>query len=344
VFGTLGSLRTRWLTLVTPWIAVTLAGCPTAPPVEPDPVVSLGLTLHLERAGILDNEAHYGDYLVELEDVVGWADGHGARLTLESRHLTQAILTHEDDPLDNLLAALQSSGHTVGFHADIGIEEGLTQELFTEQLTMGRAELAQVGIEARHVSGICSELDWVTAAAAAGFSFSTGQVAFCLKSLPEADQPEWVRDCEFPWDCHQPYPETVVGRLEPWHVVDGASWTTPVPLGQGELTVNHDGGLLECLAEDAAGGESNTACPFDDDDIEQYEIELQAAIDNATAEGVNDFTVVWSLGDPPEEEVFERWLSAIDPHVEDGLARWRTADEIHLMFQTLNGLAPGASP
>lgn len=324
---------------MTPWIAAILAGCPTAP-VETDPVVSLGLTLHLERQGILDNEEHYGDYLVELGDVVGWAEEHGVRLTVESRHLTQAILNHEADSLDNRLLDLQAAGHTVGVHGDIGIEEGLTQELFTEQLTEARAAAAQVGVEALHVSGICSELDWVTAAADAGFSFSAGQVAFCLKSLPEADQPEWVRDCEFPWDCHQPYPDTVAGRLEPWHVQDGATWTTPVPLGHGELTVLHDGGLLQCLAEDAATGESSTVCPFDDDDIEQYGIELQTAIDNATAGGVNAFTVVWSLGDPPDEEVFGRWLDAVDPYVEDGVVRWRTAHEIHLMFQSLYGLTP----
>ena len=297
--------------------------------------------IYMERNGILDSEEHYRDYLVELGDMVSLAEGHGARLTVESRHLTQAILTHEDDPLDNLLIELSSAGHTVGVHADIGIEDGLTQELFTEQLTAGRAELAQVGIEARHVSGICSPLDWVTAAAAAGFTYSTGQVAFCLRSLPEDDQPEWVRDCEFPWDCHQPYPDTVADRLEPWHVVDGASWTTPVPLGQGELTVIHDGGLLECLAEDASGDESNIACPFDDADIEQYELQLQAAIDGATAGGVNAFTIVWSLGDPPEKEVFERWMGAIDPYVEDGAAHWRTTDEVLVMFRTLYGLAPG---
>ncbi len=313
-----------------------------SPPVveEPAPVVSLGLTLHLERTGILQTQEGYERLREDLSDLAPVVEEYGARMTIEARDTADAFLLYEDDPTDNVLAELRSRGHGVGYHADLGFAEDLTQTTFTEQLATGRSAFDQVGLPVQHVSGICSALDWVSAAADAGFVFTTGQVAYCLRSLPEADQPAWVQDCDAPWDCHQPYPETVEERLEPWQVLDGASWTTPLPLGDGRITVVHSGGLLACLAEDAETDGSNTVCEFDGADILQYREDLDRAIEAAIPDGVNTFVVVWSMGDAPDETWLRTWLSVVDEYVSEGRAVWRTAGETHLRFRVRHGMDP----
>lgn len=91
---------------------------------------------------------------------------------------------------DNVLKELYEKGHGIGVHADVGgsvEKEDLTQASFTSKLAkMKRTIESLTGIDVRHVSGICSTLDWVKAAIDADYEFTTGTVAYCVMSMPES--------------------------------------------------------------------------------------------------------------------------------------------------------------
>jgi hypothetical protein len=109
-------------------------------------------------------------------------EAYGAKLTWESREVTDAIVRWGD----NVLLEMEQRGHGIGVHADIGGQRDYDCDLFIAALREEREQLESLGVTVRHVSGIVSHCDWVTAAAEAGYGFTTGQVAYAVMSMPDA--------------------------------------------------------------------------------------------------------------------------------------------------------------
>ena len=324
----------RWALLA----CLASGGCPTDPGDPPlpdddtsgdddttsptDPAVVIGVSAHLERENIDTAALQFETYVARLREYVDLFEAHGALLTVESRQLTRGVVTFDD----NVLLEMQDAGHAIGIHADMGEQWPYNESHFFHELTSRWMEMEFAGIEPRHVSGICSRLDWVSVAADVGFEFTTGQTEYCLKSLPVEQQPRHIQVCSHPTLCHRTYPYDVEHRLYPWPVADGATWTSPVE--EGPLVLLHTGGMLNCLHEEEGTGEAPLSCEFDDDDVETYLALLERALAAAEPGKPGAFFVVWSYGSDLDDEQLERWLAAIDPYVDEGLVTWGTAFDV----------------
>jgi hypothetical protein len=298
-----------------------------APEVEaPDsePLLQLVLTVHLEGWQTSD-EATYRRYAALLRERADLFERHGARLTLESKELTTGAIRWGDD----VLSELRGRGHDVAIHADVGGNPALpySTEQMTADLRAKRAELARLGLTARHVSGICAPQDWVSAVVDSGFSAVTGLVAYCLMSLPEDQRPDGYETCRSAAACHASWPPDTAQKLHPYRVESASSWTSPAPDDGGRLTVVPIFGGIHCLAEEQA--DPNTiGCTLDAEDVDAFETLMSSALALAEPDRVNVVGLNWSFGEPFALEDLERLLVAADAWVMRGDARWSTVAEV----------------
>jgi len=197
-----------------------------------------------------------------------------------------------------------------------------------------QAALQSLNVNTRHVSGICSHLDWVNAAADAGFKFTTGQVAYCLMSMPEAARPLAFRDCKTPAACHQPFPTELAGRLTPYNADSGTNWL--VPSANGRLVLIPSSGVLICAYEEM-NDPGYRKCEFDEKDIDASISEIEEAIALSEPGRVNTYYAAYSLGAAPDLALMEKWLQAIKPHVDSGKAEWKTMPEMYDAYIAGNG-------
>lgn len=274
---------------------------------------------------------------------LAWADGlrafatafeaHGARLTLEPR---QEVLMGTSDAR-SVLVELEGHGHSVGSHAATGSAAGLTEEGFAAILTMRRASLDAVVDQVDHVSGICSTLDFVTAASAAGFTYTTGATAACLTAMAPADRPAGYTSfaCPMPTSpgCHTGYPTDVAARIRPWRALDAAHWLTDDP--HGVLVVLPGSGTLPCLEEEAqSSGALPSNCVLDAADQARATADLDDAIAHLDPQRPNTFYWVWGNFDPSnvDYDALDAVLDAIDVRIAAGTVQWATASEMYQAF------------
>jgi hypothetical protein len=307
-------------------IALLALGCTspegdTAAPSEA-PVLLLGLMVHLEGWDLQD-QALYAQYVTTVDAYVDVFEAHGAKLTLENSNAIAASAAAGDD----FLVDLERRGHTVGVHADLGGGGPIpySQGQFALDLTVMKDDMEDLGVaQVRHVSGVCSELDWVTAALDAGFEFITGNVGYCAMSLPVDDRPEAYRDCENAASCHGMLPEDVPGRLHPWRARDGATWLTPDPDGSVVILPSSSG--IHCQDEDPA---STAPCEYTDADIDAQLAEMEDALGQLDPDQLNTWYLSWSLGMPIDPTLLDQWLTRVDAYVADGTVQWSTIGEMY---------------
>jgi len=288
---------------------------------ETEPVLLLiGLMVHLEGHRV-DSESDHDDYREAIVAYADLFDAHGAVPTWEVREPIDSCLTYKDP----YFRPLEARGHGIGVHADLGgpdMPEGYDVPLFTDDLAGMKSRLESQEVSVRHVSGVCSELDWTAAVAGAGYSFVTGVVDYCLKSL--APVPEEVADCVDPADCHDPYPAELADRLHPWRM-DDDNWIDSA--ADGSVVILPES--TTSLPKLASGGDDLS---FTDEDIDEYLVQLEAALALVDPEQVNVFFQLWSFGLALDPEVMERWLIAIEPYVASGQVRWVSLPEMYDAF------------
>ncbi|MEA2009011.1 MAG: hypothetical protein U9O54_07805, partial [Chloroflexota bacterium] len=214
----------------------------------------------------------------------------------------------------NVLMELYRRGDGIGVHADLGGKTPCPggEAQFVKDLRGLRQRMVELGIPVTHVSGICSTLDWVTAALDAGFEAVTGTVEYCLKSLPLNQQSSQIQACESPGECHDPYPNEIPEMLYPWRAADGSSWTTPAEEG---LLVFSTAGQLPC--SDGRGTPSQC-------DLQIIEQALAARESGK----FHSIFFVWSYGFPMEEEILRAFYESLQPYIESGDVVWQTMPEL----------------
>ncbi len=202
---------------------------------EPEPL-HVGLSVHLEGYPLGTEQTGYNEdvYRTYRERILAYSDlanGYDMPITWETSNLIGPSAAFEP----NVLKELYERGDGVGIHADLGgrSSDSLDQQAFSLQIRRLRTEMEAMGIPVIHASGICSDLDWVTAARQAGIEATSGAVNYCLRSLPQDEQPPGVQACEGPGDgvCHDPYPGEFPEAMHPWRAADGATWTKPADEG-----------------------------------------------------------------------------------------------------------------
>ncbi len=279
--------------------------------------------VHLEGWSDDQDRAKFIRHAALLREYADLFERYGARLTLESKEFTGGCLKWGD----NVLLEMEQRGHGIGVHADVGGERNYNCSRFTDELRAKKQQLESLGVTVRHVSGIVSSCDWVTAAADAGYLFTTGTVAYGVTSMPVELRPEPYKNCQSPMACHQPFPPNLSDRLHPWRMNSGADWVTPAP--NGRLVILPSGGGLACMYEESTSTDSVTQCRFALEDTDAFIQQLEEAVSYASAEQVNIYYVAWSFGSPLDKGLLETWLRRILPYVESGQVEWKTLPEMY---------------
>jgi hypothetical protein len=288
-----------------------------------DAVVRLGIMIHLE-GWTFNNPAKFADYAASLRAYADLFEKHGAKMTFECRSdHADAIVKYGD----NYLEEMQSRGHGIGVHADSGYPEAsFTQASFANEIEKKANELESLGVTIRHVSGICSALDWVGAAIDAGYAFSTGNVAYCAMSLDDSVQPPEYSACASPAACHFQYP--VGAPHHPYRPASSQFWLDDDR--EGKLVLLPAGYILDGFDEEVNGGTTPLEdAVFDAADIAAFEAEIDKAIAAADPAQYNIYYVAWSFGKPLDLGVMEDWLEAVDARVKTGKLAWRTLPEMY---------------
>ncbi len=294
--------------------------------------IAIGLMVHLEGWKARDEQG-FDRYAGIIRRYATLFEQHSAKLTLEAKEPIDTIPQYGD----NFLADLEGRGHGIGVHADMGFNRGqpVDYDDFARDLKARRVAAQKLGVTVRHVSGICSTEDWVSAAIEAGYLFHTGDVGFCFASMPREDRPPQFRDCRAPGACHDPAVSDLADRIHPWRAKDGATWFRADP--KGKLVIIPSSHTLDCYAEATSSAGNHLKCEIDQADIDAFIRELDQAIALADPDKVNTLYASWSLGRPIDEAWMERWLSAIDPYVADGRVVWKTLPEMYDMFVASEG-------
>jgi hypothetical protein len=286
------------------------------------PLLYLGIMVHLEGWDDNRDQESFERHVSLVREYADLFERYGAKLTLESKELTDGSIRWGD----NVLLEMERRGHGIGVHADIGGSLSYDCDRFTPDLRAERLQLESLGVSVRHVSGNTSHCDWVTATINAGYEFTTGTVAYNVMSMPEESRPEEYRHCPTPSKCHQIYPPDLVDRLHPWRAMDGSNWLTHDPEG-GLVILASDGGL-NCIQEELEGGVTSP-CEFNDGDIAYTVDRIEEALSLASPDQVNLIYFSWSLGKPLDPEIMEVWLEKIKPFVDEGTVSWAALPEIY---------------
>ena len=232
--------------LIVPAAACSSATATPAPATGPA-VLQIGIMVHLEGWHDDTDKGRFAEHALLMRDYAALFEKHGAKLTWESKEVTEGIIRWGD----NVLLEMQQRGHGVGVHADIGGEKSYDCARFAGDLRAEKVQLESLGVTVRHVSGIVSTCDWVTAAADAGFLFTTGNVAYSVMSMPVEKRPAEYRDCKSPSACHDTFPTELADRINPWRAEDGTNWLTDNR--KGHLVILPASGGIALMGEEASG-------------------------------------------------------------------------------------------
>ncbi|MEM3555078.1 MAG: hypothetical protein QXU79_04625 [Candidatus Micrarchaeaceae archaeon] len=287
-------------------------------------VLYLGIIVHLEGWPDDENEARFKTHAALVREYADLFERYGARLTLESKEFTEGCLHWGD----NVLKEMEQRGHGIGVHADVGGEKNYDCSRFATDLRAKKEQLEALGVTVRHVSGIVSHCDWVTAAADAGYLFTTGQVAYSVMSLPPEKRPPEFRNCPNPAACHQPFPTELKDRIHPWRMSSGTDWLTHDP--KGRLVLLPSSGGLACMQEETSSPTtSHTGCEFTQEDIDAFIRQLEEALSYVEPDKVNIYYISWSLGKSLDKGLLETWLQRIQPYVQSGRVEWKTLPQMY---------------
>ena len=282
-------------------------------------VLYFTVMVHLEGWDDVNKQSAFQRHAALVRQYADLFEKYGAKLTLESKEFTAGCIAWED----NVLKEMQDRGHGIGVHADIGGSKKTTLRQLTTGIRQMKAELETLGVTVRHVSGVCSDKDWVQACIDAGYEAVTGVVSYGLWSLDEANRPAGFTPYPNPAAGHAAYPWDIASTVAPWRTSDGGNWIVNDPAG--ELIIIPSGPSLVYAYEDSAGVEQADLNAADIDVWRQTIDEALACTDSRT---VNTYYAAWSLGGPVNENALEAWLQMIDEYVQAGRIVWATVPEM----------------
>tara|TARA_Y100000310_G_scaffold330850_1_gene403251 strand:+ start:939 stop:1934 length:996 start_codon:yes stop_codon:yes gene_type:complete len=315
-------------------LTVLITSCSVDTTEEP---LYLGMMVHIEG---WDTENIYQDeYETHKEAVEAFADifdEHNAKATFEaSPEFILAGINFDD----NFLLELYERGHGIGVHADVGGQGGLNDEYYNfmvnniEEMKYNLEELT--GLEIRHVSGICSNVDWVTAAIESGYEFTTGGVAHCVMSMPEEDRPEEFKDCEGAGACHDSFPTELEDRMNPWRMESGENWVEHSSIG--ELVMLASSSVFYSLEEEATGELSEGAKgTLEDGDVDEFFNQLDQALEFRDPNQINIYYSAWSIGNKlrvtENDDLFNDFFERLQPYIDSGQVEWKTLPEMYDLY------------
>ncbi|NPV87792.1 MAG: hypothetical protein HPY45_17470 [Anaerolineae bacterium] len=287
---------------------------PSPAAAQQDAVLYMGIMVHLEGWNDGEEQERFERHAEKMRAYASLFERYGAKLTWESKEVTEGIIRWGD----NVLLEMEQRGHGVGVHADVGGQASYNCKNFAADLRAKKEQLESLGVTVRHVSGIVSHCDWVTAAAEAGYLFTTGQVAYAVMSMPPDQRPPEYRNCPSPSACHDIFPPELADRLHPWRMNSGSDWLNDAP--NGRLVMLPASGGLAYMGQNEE---------FTQADVDAAIAELEQAIALAQPGRVNTYYLGWSLGKALDENLLENWLERIQRYVAEGSVQWKTLPEMY---------------
>jgi hypothetical protein len=287
------------------------------PALEP---LRVAFTWHLEGAQLVRDRASFDRYVADLRTFSDLFAAYGAVPTWEAAEVVEKSVTYGV----NILKELEDRGDAIGLHANgvgyVGADPDYTFSDMVTELTRQTRQIRALGVTVRHVSNICSAVDWVRATREAGLEAATAMVDYCLKSLIN---PGEAAGCSNPSQCHDAWPGTVTGQMSAWHARSGADWTTPVAPGDDTVLLIPTAGSVNCASEAASGTVSPTRCAYDAADVDAVLAELEATLAARVPGLRHSFVMVASWGTRPDETVLRALFEAIRTRwVTSGDVRW----------------------
>ncbi len=315
-------------------LTLLLISCSTQTEEQP---LYLGMMVHLEG---WDNEAtNQEQFESHAETVRLFADyfeEYDAVATFEAR---KQFLEGCENWNDNVMREMYQRGHGIGIHADLGGQGNLDEDYYdfmVKNLISSKEKLESLtNIEVKHVSGICSNLDWVTAAIEAGYEFTTGNVAYCVMSLPEEDRPEEFRYCEGAGACHDTFPTDMEDRLHPWRMESGENWLDHSD--DGDLVMLSSDSVFYSLYDESIGElEAGADSDFNQNDVDEFFNKLDQALELKDPTQVNILYFSWSIGNKAKiednKELFDEFFTRLQPYIDSGEVEWKTLPEMYDIY------------
>lgn len=298
---------------------------PGAPPTNAGEAVGgplfVGLSIHVEGWENEDERAasftRHTDALIALAEI---AADHRAVVTFELSEVFMQAVTAWDS---GVIAELEALGQATGIHADVGGRGTPSLASLTTQLRDLRDLATGIGVDASHVSGVCSRGPWVEAALAAGVRSTSGAVFYCATALDPVPAGWDISGCSTPAVCHQALPVDDLLRLHPYRADSSADFITPAETGL-VIMIGESGASVPCAGETVTAG----ACVGSEDDLGVVAENLAYYLTHRDPGRVAALTMSWSIGTVPSEEFMEGFFSVFDAAIASGQARWASMAEI----------------
>lgn len=294
------------------------------------PVLLVGISVHVEGwMGEATDPARFARHRDAIVALARTAADAGAVLTFElSPSFVDGALAFDPGVVDEL----QGLGHAIALHADLGGQGTPSEAELETALRSMRLDLASLGVDATHVSGICSRGPWVEAALAAGFRSTSGAVAYCATSMDPAlltaDQ-TWVLACASPIACHGAPPADAWHQWNPFMSDSSRDWMLADDPSGLVIVVGASGGGIPCpdgyAHDDRAGADP---CDPDDADIPALAGVLDEALAARVPGETHALTFSWSIGTIPTESYARAVFAVFADAVAAGSVRWASLPAI----------------
>jgi hypothetical protein len=346
--------------LVTLIILITSCGTDSEKEITPPKPLYIATIMHLEKA-LVDEDRTWWDYTdknyydLHVEYLLAAAnlyEEHGAKMTVEA-----SISIAENIPYYNfnVLEELQSRGHGIGAHMDLGVDvqrsnnfweivPDLLQGELSSEIDAQKVALDSILSESIiHNSGTPSPLDWVQANLDAGFQCHTSAVSYYLASLNEEYRPSgWTDQYILDGHYHTTYPFTFNERINPWSIESSENWIVPSN-GDFIYIPGESGVPLDYLDEFYNQGITDhgallSDAEFTQEDVDQAIKMIEEALTYSDPNKVNSyyFMVLMHTIKADEENDFillKDFFERINVYVESGQIEWKTIPEICLEYQ-----------
>jgi hypothetical protein len=297
----------------------------------------IGMMVHLEGwSNEATDQSTFENHAESVRLFADYFEEYDAKATFETRPEFVDGCNNWDD---NVIKELYERGHDIGVHADLGgqadINEAYYEFMITQLIEMKTKTETLLEEEVRHVSGICSTVDWVTAAIEAGYEFTSGGVAYCVMSMPEESRPEEFRYCESAGACHDTFPIELADRLHPWRMDSGENWLEHSDNGQ--LVMLSSSSVFYTLDEEAAGelpeGAKGT---LEQTDVDEFFVQLDQALELKDPNQVNILYTAWSIGNKARitdnKDLFDEFFTRLQPYIDSGEVEWKTLPEMYDLY------------
>ena len=286
-------------------------------------VLYFTVMIHLEGWDDARSQERFEKHAELVREYASLFETYGAVMTLESREFTAGCIQWGD----NVLKEMEIRGHGIGLHADKGGTKTQTLEEFMREVSQMKAELESLDVTVRHVSGVCSDKDWVKVCIDNGFEAVTGTVSYALWSLDKDLRPDGFIPYKSPQEGHAAYPWDAKLTIVPWRTSSGSDWIYPDD--NGELLIIPSGLGLTAAYEEIQGlSGGGTGFVFDSNDIDAWRDRIDELLTYTDSSSFNTYYAAWSLGGPVDENMLEEWLQMIDEYVQEGKIVWTGIPEM----------------